>query len=71
MMPCRGRSLKRNRGRGVWNSRRNSLPVALQKIGATGEKPQTVGDKISSVGQKSLPVTGVVTGLNGGGENCR
>ena len=37
--------------------------VALQKIGATGEKLQTVGDKISSVGQKLLPVTGVVTGL--------
>lgn len=37
--------------------------VALQKIGATGEKLQTVGNKISSVGQKLLPVTGVVTGL--------
>lgn len=29
----------------------------------TGEKLQTVGNKISSVGQKLLPVTGVVTGL--------
>ena len=37
--------------------------VALQKIGAAGEKLQTVGNKISSVGQKLLPVTGVVTGL--------
>ena len=37
--------------------------VALQKIGAAGEKLQIVGNKISSVGQKLLPVTGVVTGL--------
>ena len=41
----------------------NQSAIALQKIGATGEKLQTVGNKISSVGQKLLPVTGVVTGL--------
>lgn len=37
--------------------------VAVQKIAATGEKLKTVGDNISSVGQKFLPVTGAVGAL--------
>lgn len=37
--------------------------VALQKIAATGEKLKTVGDNISSAGQKLLPVTAGVTAL--------
>lgn len=36
---------------------------ALQKIAANGEKLKTVGDNISSAGQKMLPVTAAVTGL--------
>ncbi|GLC78495.1 phage tail tape measure protein [Lacrimispora brassicae] len=37
--------------------------VALQKIGATGEKLQSVGASIKSVGKKFLPVTATVTAL--------
>ncbi len=37
--------------------------VALQKIAATGEKLKTVGDNISSAGQKLLPITAGVTAL--------
>lgn len=37
--------------------------VAVQKIAATGEKLKKVGDNISSVGQKFLPVTGAVGAL--------
>lgn len=37
--------------------------AALQKIAANGEKLKTVGDDISSAGQKMLPVTAAVTGL--------
>ena len=37
--------------------------AALQKIAANGEKLKTVGDNISSAGQKLLPVTAAVTGL--------
>ena len=37
--------------------------AALQKIAANGEKLKTVGDNISSTGQKMLPVTAAVTGL--------
>lgn len=37
--------------------------AALQKIAANGEKLKTVGDNISSAGQKMLPVTAAVTGL--------
>lgn len=37
--------------------------VALQKIGATGEKLQSVGASIESVGKKFLPVTATVTAL--------
>ena len=39
----------------------NQSATALQKISATGEKLQTVGDTISGVGTKLLPVTGAVT----------
>ena len=38
----------------------NESATALQKISATGEKLQSVGDTISGVGTKLLPVTGVV-----------
>ena len=38
----------------------NQSATALQKISATGEKLQTVGDTISGVGTKLLPVTGAV-----------
>lgn len=41
----------------------NQSATAVQKIAATGEKLKTVGDNISSVGQKFLPVTGAVAGL--------
>lgn len=41
----------------------NQSATALQKIGATGEKLKTVGDNISSAGQKMLPATAAVTGL--------
>lgn len=37
--------------------------TAMQKIAATGEKLKTVGDNISSAGQKLLPVTAAVAGL--------
>ncbi|MEY8354924.1 phage tail tape measure protein [Lachnospiraceae bacterium 54-53] len=37
--------------------------VALQKIGATGEKLQSVGASIESVGKKFLPVTATVAAL--------
>ncbi len=37
--------------------------TAVQKIAATGEKFKTVGDNISSAGQKLLPVTAGVTAL--------
>ncbi len=36
---------------------------ALQEIAAKGEKLKTVGDNISNVGTKLLPVTGAVVGL--------
>ena len=35
----------------------------MQKIVATGEKLKTVGNNISSAGEKMLPVTAVVMGL--------
>ncbi len=38
----------------------NQSATALQKISATGEKLQSVGDTISGVGTKLLPVTGAV-----------
>ena len=38
----------------------NESATALQKISATGEKLQSVGDTISGVGTKLLPVTGAV-----------
>ena len=41
----------------------NQSATALQKIGATGEKLKTVGDNISSAGEKMLPATAAVTGL--------
>ena len=37
--------------------------TALQKIGATGEKLQSVGTSIESAGKKFLPVTATVTAL--------
>lgn len=37
----------------------NQSATAVQKIAASGEKLQTLGDNISSVGKKFLPVTGV------------
>lgn len=41
----------------------NQSATAVQKIAATGEKLKTVGDNISSAGQKLLPVTVGVTAL--------
>lgn len=41
----------------------NQSATAIQKIAATGEKLQTVGDNISSAGKKLLPVTAGVTAL--------
>lgn len=41
----------------------NQSATAIQKIAATGEKLQTIGDNITSAGQKFLPVTGAVTAL--------
>lgn len=41
----------------------NQSATALQKISVTGEKLQDVGDKVSGVGKKMLPVTGAVTAL--------
>lgn len=41
----------------------NQSATAVQKIAATGEKMKTVGDNISSVGQKLLPITAGVTAL--------
>jgi len=41
----------------------NQSATAVQKIAATGEKLQVLGDNISSVGKKFLPVTGAVAGL--------
>ncbi len=41
----------------------NQSATAVQKIAATGEKLKGIGDNISSVGQKFLPVTAAVTGL--------
>ena len=41
----------------------NQSATAVQKIAASGEKLQTLGDNISSVGKKFLPVTGAVVGL--------
>ena len=38
--------------------------VALQKIGAAGEKLQGVGSAIEGVGQKLMPVTAAVGGLS-------
>ena len=41
----------------------NQSATALQSIAAKSEKLKTVGDNITSVGQRFLPVTGVVVGL--------
>lgn len=41
----------------------NQSATAVQKIAATGEKLKTIGDNISSAGQKLLPVTAGVTAL--------
>ena len=41
----------------------NQSAAAVQKIAASGEKQQALGDNISSVGKKFLPVTGAVVGL--------
>ncbi|EJX09921.1 phage tail tape measure protein, family [gut metagenome] len=41
----------------------NQSATAVQKIAATGERLKGIGDHISSVGQKFLPVTATVTGL--------
>ena len=41
----------------------NQSATALQSIAAKGEKLKTVGDNISNVGQKFLPVIGAVVGL--------
>jgi len=41
----------------------NQSATAMQKIAASGEKLKGIGDNISSVGQKFLPVTGAVTAL--------
>ena len=41
----------------------NQSATAVQKIAVTGEKLKTVGDNISSAGQKLLPVTAGVTAL--------
>ena len=41
----------------------NEYATALQSIAAKGEKLKTVGDNISNVGQKFLPVTAGVAGL--------
>ena len=41
----------------------NQSATAVQKIAASGEKLKTVGDNISSAGQKLLPVTVGVTAL--------
>ena len=41
----------------------NQSATAVQKIAATGEKLKTVGNNISSAGEKMLPVTAVVMGL--------
>ena len=41
----------------------NQSAMAVQKIATTGEKLKTVGDNISSAGQKLLPVTAGVTAL--------
>lgn len=41
----------------------NQSATAVQKIAATGEKFKTVGDNISSAGEKMLPVTAAVAGL--------
>ena len=40
-----------------------SSATALQEIAAKGERLKTVGDNITNVGKKFLPVTGVVAGL--------
>ncbi len=41
----------------------NQSATAVQKIAASGEKLQMLGDNISSVGKKFLPVTGRLSGL--------
>ena len=41
----------------------NQSATALQRIAAKGEKLKTVGDNITNVGKKFLPVTGGVTAL--------
>ena len=41
----------------------NQSATAVQRIAASGEKLQALGDNISSVGKKFLPVTGAVVGL--------
>lgn len=41
----------------------NQSATAVQKIAATREKLKTVGNNISSAGEKMLPVTAAVTGL--------
>jgi len=50
----------------------NQSAMALQSIAAKGEKLKTVGDNITNVGKKFLPVTGGCDSLGRGGvENCR
>lgn len=44
-------------------SQAGEASVALQKIGEAGSTLQNVGDKVSDVGKKLLPVTGTVTAL--------
>ena len=41
----------------------NESATALQKIAADGEKLKTMGDNVTEVGKKFLPVTAAVTGL--------
>ena len=41
----------------------NQSATALQKIAADGEKLKTMGDNVTEVGKKFLPVTGAVAGL--------
>ena len=41
----------------------NQSATALQKIAADGEKLKTMGDNVTDVGKKFLPVTGAVTAL--------
>lgn len=44
-------------------SQASQSAVAIQKIGLAGENLQTLGNNISGVGEKLMPVTGAVTAL--------